>query len=30
MMGSIFELAGAEVEFDGEYPGWKPNPDSLF
>ncbi len=28
MMGSIFELAGAEVEFDGEYPGWKPNPDS--
>lgn len=28
MMGSIFELAGAEVEFTGEYPGWKPNPDS--
>lgn len=28
MMGSIFELAGAEVKFDGEYPGWKPNPDS--
>jgi dipeptidase D len=28
MMGSIFELAGAEIEFDGEYPGWKPNPDS--
>ncbi|MEA5112318.1 Cytosol non-specific dipeptidase [bioreactor metagenome] len=28
MMGSIFELAGAKVEFDGEYPGWKPNPDS--
>lgn len=28
MMGSIFELAGAEVDFDGEYPGWKPNPDS--
>lgn len=28
MMGSIFELAGAEVVFDGEYPGWKPNPDS--
>ncbi|HOI87986.1 MAG TPA: aminoacyl-histidine dipeptidase [Lentimicrobium sp.] len=27
-MGSIFELAGAKVEFDGEYPGWKPNPDS--
>ena len=29
MMGCIFELAGAEVEFNGEYPGWKPNPDSL-
>ncbi|MDP2424533.1 MAG: aminoacyl-histidine dipeptidase [Bacteroidales bacterium] len=28
MMGSIFELAGAQVEFNGEYPGWKPNPDS--
>lgn len=28
MMGSIFDLAGAEVGFDGEYPGWKPNPDS--
>jgi len=28
MMGSIFELAGAKVEFEGEYPGWKPNPDS--
>jgi dipeptidase D len=28
MMGSIFELAGAKVEFTGEYPGWKPNPDS--
>jgi dipeptidase D len=28
MMGSIFELAGAEVLFEGEYPGWKPNPDS--
>jgi dipeptidase D len=28
MMGSIFELAGAKVEFKGEYPGWKPNPDS--
>ncbi|HHN47986.1 MAG TPA: aminoacyl-histidine dipeptidase [Bacteroidales bacterium] len=28
MMGSIFELAGAEIEFNGEYPGWKPNPDS--
>lgn len=28
MMGSIFELAGAEVIFEGEYPGWKPNPNS--
>lgn len=28
MMGGIFELAGAEVDFEGEYPGWKPNPDS--
>ncbi len=28
MMGSIFELAGAEVVFEGEYTGWKPNPDS--
>lgn len=28
MMGSIFELAGAKVGFEGEYPGWKPNPDS--
>lgn len=23
-----FELAGLEVETDGEYPGWQPNPDS--
>lgn len=29
MTASIFELAGAEVNFDGEYPGWKPNPDSI-
>lgn len=28
MMGNIFELAGAKVGFEGEYPGWKPNPDS--
>lgn len=28
MMGSVFELAGAEVVFEGEYPGWKPNPES--
>ncbi len=25
---SLFELAGAGVEFDGEYPGWKPDMDS--
>ncbi len=25
---SIFRLAGAEVWFDGQYPGWKPNLDS--
>jgi dipeptidase D len=24
----VFELAGAEVSFDGEYPGWKPNLNS--
>ena len=24
----MFRLAGAEVEFSGQYPGWKPNPDS--
>lgn len=28
MMGAIFELSGAKVVFEGEYPGWKPNPDS--
>ena len=28
MIESIFELAGAEVWFDGTYPGWQPNPDS--
>ncbi len=28
MMRSVFELAGAEVEHTGEYPGWKPNVDS--
>jgi dipeptidase D len=27
-LGSVFELAGAEVEFSGAYPGWKPNMDS--
>ena len=25
---SVFELAGAEVQFAGNYPGWKPNMDS--
>lgn len=25
---SIFRLAGAEVEFSGAYPGWRPNADS--
>ena len=25
---SLFRLAGAEIMFDGQYPGWKPNPDS--
>ncbi|MBN1634733.1 MAG: aminoacyl-histidine dipeptidase [Ignavibacteria bacterium] len=24
----LFELAGAEIVFDGKYPGWKPNPHS--
>jgi dipeptidase D len=28
MIESVFELAGAEVVFDGAYPGWKPNMDS--
>ena len=27
-VGSIFELAGAEVNYSGGYPGWKPNMDS--
>lgn len=27
-IGSVFHLADAEVEFTGEYPGWKPNMDS--
>ncbi len=25
---SLFELAGAKVEFNGDYPGWKPNLNS--
>ena len=28
MMQAGFELAGAEIKFDGQYPGWKPNPGS--
>lgn len=28
MMKAVFDLAGAKVEFDGGYPGWKPNPNS--
>lgn len=28
MIASIFELAGAEVNFDGAYPGWKPETTS--
>ena len=28
-MESVFELAGAsKIVFDGQYPGWKPNPNS--
>jgi len=28
MMASVFSLAGAKSEFEGGYPGWKPNPKS--
>jgi dipeptidase D len=28
MIQNVFELAGADIFFDGQYPGWKPNPDS--
>ena len=28
MFASVYELAGAEAIFDGQYPGWKPNMDS--
>jgi len=28
MMESTFRLAGAEITFGGQYPGWKPNMDS--
>ncbi|MCU4154724.1 aminoacyl-histidine dipeptidase [Carboxylicivirga sp. A043] len=27
-MESVFRLAGAEISFGGQYPGWKPNMDS--
>jgi len=27
-VGSVFELMGCDVEYDGSYPGWEPNPDS--
>jgi dipeptidase D len=25
---SVFEMIGAKVELDGDYPGWQPNPNS--
>ena len=28
MVGTIFELAGFAVEQSGDYPGWKPEPES--
>jgi len=28
VVSSVFDLAGAETILDGDYPGWKPNPDS--
>lgn len=28
MIDSVFALAGGETTTDGDYPGWKPNPDS--
>ncbi len=28
MIESVFQLAGAKIYFDGQYPGWKPNVDS--
>lgn len=28
MFRSVFELAGGDITFDGEYQGWKPNMDS--
>ena len=28
MIDSVFTLAGADISFEGEYPGWKPNDES--
>lgn len=28
MISSVFEMVGAEIALEGEYPGWKPNPSS--
>ncbi|MFZ4572443.1 MAG: aminoacyl-histidine dipeptidase [Bacteroidales bacterium] len=28
MVTAVFTLAGADINMDGQYPGWKPNPDS--
>lgn len=28
MISSVFDLAGGKTVLDGDYPGWKPNPDS--
>jgi len=28
MVEAVFTMAGADINFDGHYPGWKPNPDS--
>lgn len=28
MIESVFQSAGANIRFDGQYPGWKPNVDS--
>jgi dipeptidase D len=27
-VGSVFELMGCDVQYDGSYPGWEPNPNS--
>ncbi|MCX6241307.1 MAG: aminoacyl-histidine dipeptidase [Bacteroidetes bacterium] len=28
MVDAVFTMAGADITMDGEYPGWKPDPDS--